>query len=66
LAVEFGQDPADAFVREMSDMSPVKAIASNLPDTGASQGTIIGIIVTAVVLLVLGVGAALLARARRK
>jgi LPXTG-motif cell wall-anchored protein len=50
----------------MSDMSPVKTIASNLPDTGASQGTIIGIIVTAVVLLVLGVGAALLARARRK
>jgi len=50
----------------MSDMSPVTAIASNLPDTGASQGTIIGIIVTAVVLLVLGVGAALLARARRK
>ena len=50
----------------MSDMSPVKAMASNLPDTGASEGTIIGIVITAVVLLVLGVGAALLARARRK
>jgi LPXTG-motif cell wall-anchored protein len=50
----------------MSDMSPAKIIAINLPDTGANQGTIIGIIVTAVVLLVLGVGAALLARARRK
>jgi LPXTG-motif cell wall-anchored protein len=50
----------------MSDMSPVTVIASNLPDTGASQGTIIGIAITAVVLLVIGVGAALLARARRK
>ena len=55
-----------AFVREMIDMSPVNIFALDLPDTGASQGTIIGIIVTAVVLLVLGVGAALLARARRK
>ena len=50
----------------MSDMSPVTVIASNLPDTGASQSTIIGIAITAVVLLVIGVGAALLARARRK
>jgi len=55
-----------AFVREMIDMSPVNFFALDLPDTGASQGTIIGIVVTAVVLLVLGVGAALLARARRK
>jgi len=55
-----------AFVREMIDMSPVNIFALDLPDTGANQGTIIGIIVTAVVLLVLGVGAALLARARRK
>jgi hypothetical protein len=55
-----------AFVREMIDMSPVNIFALDLPDTGASQSTIIGIIVTAVVLLVLGVGAALLARARRK
>ncbi len=47
-------------------MSPVNVFAIDLPDTGASQGTIIGITVTAVVLLVLGVGAALLARARRK
>ena len=47
-------------------MSPVNIFALDLPDTGASQSTIIGIIVTAVVLLVLGVGAALLARARRK
>jgi LPXTG-motif cell wall-anchored protein len=50
----------------MSDMSPVSVFAVDLPDTGASEGTIIGIIVTAAVLLVLGVGAALLARARRK
>lgn len=47
-------------------MSPVNVFAINLPDTGASEGTIIGISVTAAVLLVLGVGAALLARARRK
>jgi len=53
-------------VREMSDVSPVTVFAMNLADTGASEGTIIGISVTAAVLLVLGVGAALLARARRK
>ena len=47
-------------------MSPVTVFAMNLADTGASEGTIIGISVTAAVLLVLGVGAALLARARRK
>ncbi len=66
MAVDFEHDPTHESVREMSDMSSVTAVASNLPDTGASQGTIIGIVITAVVLLVLGVGAALLARARRK
>jgi hypothetical protein len=50
----------------MSDMSFVTVFAIELPNTGASEGTIIGISVTAAVLLVLGVGAALLARARRK
>ena len=47
-------------------MSTVTVFAINLADTGASEGTIIGIAVTAAVLLVLGAGAALLARARRK
>jgi len=47
-------------------MNPLTVTAIDLPETGASQATIIGIIVTAVVLLVLGVGAALLSRARRK
>jgi LPXTG-motif cell wall-anchored protein len=55
-----------AVVREMSDVNPVIVFAIYLPDTGASEGTIIGIAVTAAVLLILGVGAALLARARRK
>jgi LPXTG-motif cell wall-anchored protein len=55
-----------AVVREMSDVNPVIVFAIDLPDTGASEGTIIGIAVTAAVLLILGVGAALLARARRK
>ncbi len=47
-------------------MSFVSVFANELPNTGASEATIIGISVTAAVLLVLGVGAALLARARRK
>jgi LPXTG-motif cell wall-anchored protein len=47
-------------------MSPATVFAIDLPDTGASQATIIGIVITAVVLLVLGVGAALFSRARRK
>ena len=47
-------------------MSSMSLLAAGLPDTGANQATIIGIAVTAGVLLLLGVGAALLARARRR
>jgi len=50
----------------MSDVSPVTVLSMKLADTGASEGTIIGIAVTAAVLLVLGVGAALVARKRRR
>jgi LPXTG-motif cell wall-anchored protein len=47
-------------------MSIVSVFANELPNTGASEATLIGISVTAAVLLVLGVGATLVARKRRK